>query len=120
MPFDGTLATALGTEQRSLATALGRHELVRARLRFARNQIAAGRWCQRYEHDDDGNRCLIGWAQGAELPQIGMCAIVHLWRALPKSAQHCSAPMRTDLARYNDTHTRNAVIKLLDRAIETT
>jgi len=114
MPFDGTIATALGTEQRSLG-----QELVRARLRYARNQIAAGLWCQRTERDEAGNRCLIGWV-GADMgiPQLGMCAIAQLWSALPKSARRSG--MRNDLARYNDNHTRNTVIKLLNRAIETT
>src|SRR4029077_7188446 len=106
MPFDGTHMEHRGLGQ----------ELVRARLRYARNRIAEGRWCQRRESDDDGNRCLIGWADGPELPPIGMIAIQRLWLALPKSAQR-HGRMRTDLARYNDTHTRSAVIKLLDRAI---
>lgn len=131
MPFDGVHATALNAAASS-ATALSvtaldaneqrtlGQELVRARLRYTRNQIAAGKWCQHKDSDGDGNRCLVAWLFPAPRCEIGLRAVQQIWLALPKSAQRKrdSYFMRCDVARYNDTHTRSMVIKLLDRAID--
>ena len=107
MPFDGVTAT----HETTLA-----QQLVAARMRYARNEIAAGKWCQTVINDIHGNRCLVGWLEFDPGCKIGHAAISHVWCALPRSAQRLGNGVH-DLARYNDTHTRSAVIKLLNRAI---
>lgn len=111
MPFDGTQPNSIAL-------------LALDRLRFAREQIAAGHWCQRDFEDNDGNRCATGWLGWHEpavhLP-IYKAAVHPLWLALPKSARgrYPKLPdMSDDIAYYNDRHTRQTVLKLFDRAIE--
>ena len=109
MPFDA--ATSTHAQQRTQYA-----RSVNARIRYARSQITKGRWCQNTINDDHGNRCLVGWLEFDPGCNIGHAAISHVWWTLPRSAQRTGGGSY-DLARYNDTHTRHTIIRLLNRAI---
>jgi hypothetical protein len=101
MPFDGDATTIEAVEK----------------LRYARAQIAAGRWCQGAYADDAGNRCAVGWIDVAAISRGGRSlALEALYAALPQAARRGLWPVRC-ITHYNDTHTRSSVLALYDRAI---
>jgi hypothetical protein len=109
MPFDSLpQKSSLPAE---VLTGWSLNQLAISRLRFARNQIAEGHWCQRTSDDGNGNRCAVGWAGSEELgTDVADRAITYLEAALPPSVK--------TVPYYNDTRTRKTVIRLFDRAIE--
>lgn len=122
MPFDAL-------NYRELKPYENLHERALERLRFAREQIAAGHWCQGDFEDGSGeNRCAtgwLGWHEGADHRFVYAMAVPFLWRALPRAARRTNYEGRRDqsycmtmvIASYNDRRTQAAVVKLFDRAI---
>jgi hypothetical protein len=123
MPFDGENWKPQQKPYENL------HERSLERLRFSREQIAAGRWCQGDFEDGAGEkRCAtgwLGWNEPADHRFVYAYALPFLWRALPPSARRTnweghrcqSRCMTHNVAAYNDHHTQKTVVKLFDRAI---
>jgi hypothetical protein len=127
MPFDGT------DYDNDRDTDRDTRELKRQtleRLRFAREQIAIGRWCQSTLEDDITTyRCAVGWVRAEVNDPAGVMepasvfATHLLWWALPPSAQTQAGrhgflgDQVEDIGQYNDQRTRPTIVKLFDRAI---
>lgn len=103
------------------------HERALARLRFSREMIAAGQWCQG-DFENGEKRCAtgwLGWQEPASHRFVYAYAVPFLWRALPPSARRTnyegyynqSRRMTQGIGSYNDRHSQAAVVKLFDRAI---
>jgi hypothetical protein len=88
------------------------------KLRYARAQIAAGKWCQGCYSDDSGNRCAVGWIITTDPLQFSeSLALQELHDALPARAKLIHIWLTRSITHYNDTHTRESVLALYDRAI---
>ena len=101
MPFDGN-------EQAIHAVGI---------LRYAREQIAAGRWVQGDYGNRQGKFCALGWvhqaSNGSGLEAFE--ALLALRNAVPERQRVGS--LGQTIIDYNDSHTQRGVVRWFDRAI---